>query len=1124
MTKAVSSSRVRELQAMLFPVQPIPGGMLSELQVPQELQVSPLERYDSSVLRREIESALFGIPLGLSQHRYSKETLRAVLDARCIVDGSIQEAARWPTECQVVPERIRHIENNSSIPEAFYVSTGKEPRPKPISDELGTVIFRYCPTNVTNYFSRSCVGGSTVLPFPTDFSGESSAADNKETTNENDIFFLAEASSRPKEDSTDLRFESRFESGNLGKVVKITDTYYQLYLRRDLYTQRHTQWYYFRVSNTRSRITYRFSIVNMCKEESLYNEGLKPLLYSTEDARTRSIGWRRCGDNITYYRNNDSSNDEERERHTLTFNISFPHDRDIVYLAHCYPYTYTDLQEYLGRIVADPAKTRFTKLRLLCRSLAGNGVYYLTITAPMHDDEARRKRGVIITARVHPGETPSSWMMKGIIDFLTGDTNRARELRERFVFKLVPMLNPDGVIVGNNRCSLSGKDLNRQYRTVMRESYPSVWHTKLMIRRLLEECGVAIYCDLHAHSRKHNIFAYGCESKRAGCNGKLSEQVFPLMLHKNAADKFSFENCKFHVEKGKEGTGRVVVWSMGVQNSYTMEASMGGSKMGSRCGTHFSTQDYEQIGKAFCETLLDFSDQDPTKERLRNKIIARLTKEGSNAEEPTNIDLTDYSSDEGDTSQESFLSDDEKIEYTDVAWASEGGELLANRRRYLCVPPPSPTFVPPRSVGLCRRRARRDIAGRIYLERRRILARRAVMDLPTTDPGSDLCDLTDSADENFVRSEGRECEVWRRTSRERREEIVDLSETAVAEKEERRNKGLILPEIVRPRSVSFGEILPRKDHRKTRQRTRCLRALRNPSPVSPTSQEARIKLTSLRQQIWTGVPCTATAGECIDAARQADAFVKIPLSWGVSRHALMHYPTDSEATLKLQSKKPQSLAYEESKVDSRKTRRKSRRKRQGVAAESLPAQLKEVVDRADGSSKPSSKKKSSKFDWVQRAVNFNSRMKDARGAKSSFLAIEADSLKLLTASTTTPKKQRVQSQSQRPRKLEPRRKFRGIGVVASTCVDVINKTGGKVTRQPPRTPTTRSRRDALFRCESSTSDDASSLYDVSSKPKTVKKKQKKKKQQQLSKKQPPANRTTERRKRACSAKALRDNV
>ncbi|XP_036145317.1 cytosolic carboxypeptidase 2 [Monomorium pharaonis] len=1092
MMRAVSSSRVRELQAVLFPVQPIPGGILSDL-TPQDLQVSQLERYESSGLRRDAESALFTISLGLSRHRYSKEALRAVLDARCIVDGSIQEAARWPTECQVIQERVRHVEYSPAIPEAFYVTTGKEPRPKPIGDELGTVIFRYCPTNVTNYFSRSCVGGSTV--YPTDLPEES-------TVDGNDIFFVAEAS-RPKNESTDLRFESRFECGNLGKVVKITDTYYQLYLRRDLYTQRHTQWYYFRVSNTRSRITYRFSIVNMCKEESLYNEGLKPLLYSTEDARTRSVGWRRCGDNIAYYRNNDSSSDEEKEKHTLTFNISFPHDHDIVYLAHCYPYTYTDLQEYLGRIAADPAKTRFAKLRLLCRSLAGNSVYYLTITAPTNDEEVRRKRGVVITARVHPGETPSSWTMKGIIDFLTGDTNRARELRERFVFKLVPMLNPDGVIVGNNRCSLSGKDLNRQYRTVMRESYPSVWHTKLMIRRLLEECGVAIYCDLHAHSRKHNIFAYGCESKRTGCNGRLSEQVFPLMLHKNAADKFSFENCKFHVEKGKEGTGRVVVWSMGVQNSYTMEASMGGSKMGSRCGTHFSTQDYEQIGKAFCETLLDFSDQDPMKERLRNKIIARLTKEGSNAEEPTNIDLTDYSSDEGGVSQGSFSSEEERIEcYTDAAWSSEGGEFLASRRRYLCVPPPSPTFVPPRSVGLYRRRARRDVAGRIYLERRRNLTRRAVMDLPTTDPGSDLCDLTDSADEGFVRSEGREYDAaWGSTAQEYREEIIELSERETAEKGEQQEKTLILPEIVRPRSVSFGELLPRKEHRKTRQR--CLRTLRNQSPVS-TSREVRLKLTSLRRQIWTGVSTAAAEGN--DAERLADAaFARTPLSWGISRHALAHYPTDGEVTLKPRSKKPaQSPVYDADKDDARKTRKKSRRNAAQAAA------------RTDAQ-KPSSRRKNARLDW-QRVVTLNSRGKDVRIARaSSLLAIEADSLKLLAASSSSSSSSSKQPQRS-PRKLEPRRKFRGVGVaVASTCG--VGVAGAKRTCAAKPTRSRACRRDAF--CESTTSDDASS---DSGKPKVVKKKQKKKKQQQQQQPRKPS-RGTEQSKRVCSsAKTSRNNV
>ncbi len=62
------------------------------------------------------------------------------------------------------------------------------------------------------------------------------------------------------------------------------------------------------------------------------------------------------------------------------------------------------------------------------------------------------KYGACITARVHPGETVGSWEMKGLIDFLTNPRNEtAKELRRRFVFKLIPMLNADGVIVGNYR-------------------------------------------------------------------------------------------------------------------------------------------------------------------------------------------------------------------------------------------------------------------------------------------------------------------------------------------------------------------------------------------------------------------------------------------------------------------------------------------------------------------------------------------------------------------------------------------------------------------------------------------------------------------------------------------------
>lgn len=55
------------------------------------------------------------------------------------------------------------------------------------------------------------------------------------------------------------------------------------------------------------------------------------------------------------------------------------------------------------------------------------------------------------------------------------------------------------------------------------------------------------------------------------------------------------------------------MWMMGIANSYTMEASFAGTDMGPRADTHFSTLDYELMGRAFCQTLVDFYDDAPTK-------------------------------------------------------------------------------------------------------------------------------------------------------------------------------------------------------------------------------------------------------------------------------------------------------------------------------------------------------------------------------------------------------------------------------------------------------------------------------------------------------------------------------
>jgi len=57
----------------------------------------------------------------------------------------------------------------------------------------------------------------------------------------------------------------------------------------------------------------------------------------------------------------------------------------------------------------------------------------------------RHKKIIVITSWVHPGESNASLIMDGIIDFLMSKTTEAQFLREHFIFKIVPMLNPDGV-------------------------------------------------------------------------------------------------------------------------------------------------------------------------------------------------------------------------------------------------------------------------------------------------------------------------------------------------------------------------------------------------------------------------------------------------------------------------------------------------------------------------------------------------------------------------------------------------------------------------------------------------------------------------------------------------------
>ncbi|CAL8088590.1 unnamed protein product [Calicophoron daubneyi] len=275
--------------------------------------------------------------------------------------------------------------------------------------------------------------------------------------------------------------------------------------------------------------------MNMNKQSKIYSQGYAPL-YRVSHPNITHSRWQRIRDRPTW--------DIVDGQFILTFVHRFADPRGgATYFAFCFPWTYTETQNQLGRLEllfrdqtppelthdesdsirsgvskstysaagADKQRSLLGMLwdnvyfcrELLCYSLEGRRVDLLTITdwngmlnvredyfdPLLFPDRSKPrpwkffgKKVVFITARVHPGETPSSHVFNGLLELLLRPTDeRARQLRRQFVFKLIPLLNPDGVVRGHYRTDSRGVNLNRVYLEPDFLYYPSIYATKALL-------------------------------------------------------------------------------------------------------------------------------------------------------------------------------------------------------------------------------------------------------------------------------------------------------------------------------------------------------------------------------------------------------------------------------------------------------------------------------------------------------------------------------------------------------------------------------------------------------------------------------------------------------------------
>jgi hypothetical protein len=401
-------------------------------------------------------------------------------------------------------------------------------------------------------------------------------------------------------------------------------------------------WFHFGVKRAASATASRaqFSVLNFNDHSKMYSQGMRVVTRTVRGGAvpcpphefSDGTPWRR-----TPLPTNCEKDPDTKSLATLTWEFNFDGlsaDTE-VFFAFCFPHSFAQCQSWLssiesafpfagsetpsttsssssaGAATATASSATYVCRETLATSIEGRPIEMLTISshdgmgaacdAGIGEGKARRFPGkpiVFVSARVHPGETPASFILMGLVDLAlaqraaggAGDAAGAARLadalcaarfRQHFVLKVVPMLNPDGVAKGHYRNNVRGENLNRVYAAPDAALHPAV-HA---VRHAMETWtargeNVALYVDLHAHSKKRGCFVYG---NHLASVAEQIENVLYAKLVSLCTPHFDFGGSQFsesnmdradRKQQSKSGSGRVGLFrATGLIRCYTLEAN-----------------------------------------------------------------------------------------------------------------------------------------------------------------------------------------------------------------------------------------------------------------------------------------------------------------------------------------------------------------------------------------------------------------------------------------------------------------------------------------------------------------------------------------------------------------------
>jgi hypothetical protein len=153
--------------------------------------------------------------------------------------------------------------------------------------------------------------------------------------------------------------------------------------------------------------------------------------------------------------------------------------------------------------------SEYVKIDSIGLSVQGRPLWRLTISSDPNN--VAGKRTIHVHARTHPQETEGFYVTREMIKILLSESNLAQIVRTNCVFYIIPMYNPDGVVLAHTRTNANNVDLEANWNTYPHQ--PEVAALKAQFIQLMSSPNpMEVMLNMHSSSLCTRYFVYHHEN------------------------------------------------------------------------------------------------------------------------------------------------------------------------------------------------------------------------------------------------------------------------------------------------------------------------------------------------------------------------------------------------------------------------------------------------------------------------------------------------------------------------------------------------------------------------------------------------------------------------------------